>query len=162
MNRFVPALLAAVSALAVSGFTAAAPVSNAKPFPSHSSATTNVGDKAQTDLLAAEVAAQRGDWSQSANLAEASYRSKPDVWNEFNLATAYQHTRRGGMSVPLYLDLVDRGQFARTRPIFNDNGTLPTPMLPYIADEAAHRLNQMGVDVAPQTAAASAALLAAE
>ena len=106
-------------------------------------------DQPQRDLLDAEVASQRGDWNESARLAEISYRAKPDLWNEFNLATAYQHTGRGALAIPLYIDLTERGQYARTSPLYSNDRSWPAPMLPFMADEAAHRLAQMGAPIVP-------------
>ena len=160
MNRFVSGLLIAASVFAVSGFTAlpSPASSNAGSVPFRSTLSSNAGDQARVDLLDADVASQRGDWNLSADLAEKSYRAKPDLINEFNLATAYQHTHRGALAVPLYVDLVDRGQYTRTAPIYSYDGRWPAPMLPFIADEAAHRLNQMGV---PTTLEAPASMLVA-
>lgn len=106
-------------------------------------------DQPQRDLLDAEVASQRGIWNESARLAEISYRAKPDLWNEFNLATAYQHTGRSAEAIPLYIDLTERGQFARSYPLYSYDRSWPAPMLPFLADEAAHRLNQMGAPIVP-------------
>jgi hypothetical protein len=153
VTRLISAFLAAACVTALCGF--AVPASAASPvstLPAGSDAST-WNDRAQIALLDAEVAAQRGDWSGSATLAEQSYREKPDLWNEFNLATAYQHTRREALAIPLYLDLVVRGQYARTYPLYSYDRSWPTPMLPFIADEAAHRLDQMGVHDYPAVAA---------
>ena len=106
-------------------------------------------DQPQRDLLDAEVASQRGDWHESARLAEISYRAKPDLWNEFNLATAYQHTGRSAEAIPLYIDLTERGQFARSYPLYSYDRSWPAPMLPFLADEAAHRLDKMGAPIVP-------------
>ena len=142
MTRLISALLAAAGATALCGFTAPSTAPVSRPATSDMSPGS---DRAQVALLDAEVAAQRSDWSRSASLAEQSYREKPDLWNEFNLATAYQHTQRQALAIPLYLDLVARGRYARTYPLYSDDRSWPTPMRPFIADEAAHRLDQMGV-----------------
>ena len=149
MNRYVPNFLAVVSIVAFSGVAAlAAPASG----PSMN------GDQAREDLLNSNSASQRNDWTLAASLAEKSYKAKPDMWNEFNLATAYQRSARGELAVPLYLDIVDRGQFVRTNPIPSLDGSRTTPMLPFMADEAALRLKKMGVDLTPERTPVSAVL----
>ena len=68
-----------------------------------------------------------------------------DIINEFDLATAYQRTDRNALAVPLYIDLLDRGRHTRTVPVENFDRSMPPPMLPTLADEAALRLRNMGV-----------------
>lgn len=104
-------------------------------------------DSARDDSVLSQLAAARGDWTMSAALAAQSYKERPGIVNEFNLATAYQRTRQSPLSIPLYLDLVDRGRFTHTAPVQNFNGTWPRIMLPLVSDEAALRLKSMGVDV---------------
>jgi hypothetical protein len=86
------------------------------------------------------MAAARGNWSLTEKLAEQSYREAPDVYNEFNLATAYQRLGRFDLAKPLYQDLVLRGQSTETLPIQNFDGSEPPHMAPFIGQEAAKRL----------------------
>jgi len=79
--------------------------------------------QAPADLIYGQSAAARGDWNTALAFFQRSYREKPSLLNEFNLATAYQRTGRGDLAVPLYLDLVDRGQLTEVTPIENTNGS---------------------------------------
>ena len=81
-----------------------------------------------------------------APFSQRSYQQKPDLFNEFNLATAYQHTGNNALAIPLYLDLVERGQYTPTASILNADGTMPPPMLATISLESAKRLGVLGVD----------------
>jgi tetratricopeptide (TPR) repeat protein len=100
--------------------------------------------EAPADLLYGQTAAARGDWNTALAFFQRSYREKPSLLNEFNLATAYQRTGRGDLAVPLYLDLVDRGQQAEVTPIENTNGSFDQKApASDIADEARERLIRM-------------------
>jgi hypothetical protein len=100
--------------------------------------------QAPSDLIHGQAAAARGDWNTALAFFERSYREKPSILNEFNLATAYQRTGKGALAVPLYLDLVDRGQSTEATPVQNRNGSFDqkTPARD-IADEARERLIRM-------------------
>src|ERR1700733_4893302 len=65
--------------------------------------------EAPADLIYGQAAAARGDWDTALAFFERSYREKPSILNEFDLATAFQRTGQGALAVPLYLDLIDRG-----------------------------------------------------
>ena len=80
----------------------------------------------------------------SARLANKSYREQPDVWNEFNLATADSHIGRNDLAEPLYVDLIGRGQFVDLNPVQNFDGSWPAPMLGTVAQESNRRLDRMG------------------
>ena len=100
--------------------------------------------QAPADLIYGQSAAARGDWSTALAFFQRSYREKPSLLNEFNLATAYQRTGRGDLAVPLYLDLVDRGQQTEVTPIENTNGSFDQKApASDIADEARERLIRM-------------------
>jgi hypothetical protein len=100
--------------------------------------------QAPADLLYGQTAAARGDWNTALAFFQRSYREKPSLLNEFNLATAYQRTGRGDLAVPLYLDLVDRGQQTEVTPIENTNGSFDQKApASDIADEARERLIRM-------------------
>jgi hypothetical protein len=101
---------------------------------------------ARSDEAQGEVAAQSGNWKMTLAFSERSYQQKPDLFNEFNLATAYQHTDNNALAIPLYLDLVERGQYTATASILNANGTMPPAMLRTISMESAKRLGVLGVD----------------
>ena len=100
--------------------------------------------QAPADLIYGQSAAARGDWNTALAFFQRSYREKPSLLNEFNLATAYQRTGRGDLAVPLYLDLVDRGQLTEVTPIENTNGSFDQKApASDIADEARERLIRM-------------------
>lgn len=100
--------------------------------------------QAPADLIYGQGAAARGDWDTALAFFQRSYREKPSLLNEFNLATAYQRTGRGDLAVPLYLDLVDRGQQTEVTPIENRNGSFDQKApASDIADEARERLIRM-------------------
>jgi tetratricopeptide (TPR) repeat protein len=100
--------------------------------------------QAPADLIYGQSAAARGDWNTALAFFQRSYREKPSLLNEFNLATAYQRTGRGDLAVPLYLDLVDRGQQTEVTPIENTNGSFDQKApASDIADEARERLIRM-------------------
>jgi len=100
--------------------------------------------QAPADLIYGQGAAARGDWNTALAFFQRSYREKPSLLNEFNLATAYQRTGRGDLAVPLYLDLVDRGQQTEVTPIENTNGSFDQKApASDIADEARERLIRM-------------------
>ena len=101
---------------------------------------------AHVDEIASQSSSQRDDWRLAGDLAERSYKQTPDLVNEFNLATSYQNTGRVALAIPLYIDLVERGQYVHTAPLFKNDGTWPVVMKETIADEAARRLVRMGVD----------------
>jgi hypothetical protein len=101
-------------------------------------------DSSDADLIQAEMAGARGDWVMSALLANKSYKEQPDIWNEFNLATADQHIGRNDLAEPLYVDLITRGQFVTLDPVQNFDGSWPTEMLGTVAQESNHRLDRMG------------------
>ena len=104
---------------------------------------------ARRDEFEGEMAAQSGDWKLTLAFSERSYQQTPDLNNEFNLATAYQHTGNDALAIPLYIDLVDRGQYTLTHSMLNANGTMPAPMLRTIAMESARRLGGLGGSDAP-------------
>jgi len=107
-------------------------------------ARTEAASQAPADLLYGQSAAARGDWNTALAFFQRSYREKPSLLNEFNLATAYQRTGRGDLAVPLYLDLVDRGQQTEVTPIENTNGSFDQKApASDIADEARERLIRM-------------------
>jgi hypothetical protein len=101
-------------------------------------------DNADNDSTQAEMAGARGDWAMSVKLGEKSYREQPGIWNEFNLATAYENTGRKDLAEPLYVNLVERGQFVNLHPIQNIDGSWPTNMLATVAQESTRRLIKMG------------------
>ena len=100
---------------------------------------------ARSDEFQGEVAAQSGNWKLTLAFSQRSYQQKPDLFNEFNLATAYQRTDNIALAIPLYLDLVERGQYTATHSMLNADGTLPPPMLRTISMESAKRLGVLGV-----------------
>jgi hypothetical protein len=100
--------------------------------------------QAPADLIYGQTAATRGDWDVALAFFERSYREKPSILNEFNLATAYQRTGQGALAVPLYLDLIDRGRLTEVTPVQNSNGTFDQKQpASDIADEARERLIKM-------------------
>jgi hypothetical protein len=101
-------------------------------------------DKSGADLIEAQMAGARGDWIMSAQLAEKSYREQPGIWNEFNLATADSHIGRNDLAEPLYVNLVERGQFTLLDPVQNFDGSWPAPMMGTVAQESNRRLDRMG------------------
>ena len=153
MKQLISVMLGAACALAISGFAFAAPDENLSERADASQVLSRGFDKneASEDSRQAEMASQRGDWAVSASFAERSYRENPDIRDEFNLATAYEHIGQGGKAVPLYIDLVERGQFTKTQLIDNYDGLPQSPLLPVIADEAALRLNRMSAQTASRT-----------
>jgi len=162
VRRFLTVLFAATSAIALCAFDTN---SNSTKLKEQADAAQDLNrgfdrDASRGDLLDAESAAARGDWVVSAALAQQSYKEQPDVINEFNLATAYQHTGRSDLAVPLYIDLLDRGRYTRTAPIENFDRTMPPPMLPRISDEAALRLKIMGVTTGLDNTSSSFPVLA--
>jgi hypothetical protein len=106
--------------------------------------TTFDPTKSDDDLIQAQLAGARGDWIMSARLAEKSYREQPEIWNEFNLATADSHIGRNDLAEPLYVDLIGRGQFVDLNPVQNFDGSWPAPMLGTVAQESNRRLDRMG------------------
>jgi tetratricopeptide (TPR) repeat protein len=107
-------------------------------------ARSESSSQAPADLIYGQSAAARGDWNAALAFFQRSYREKPSLLNEFNLATAYQRTGRGDLAVPLYLDLVDRGQQTEVTPIENTNGSFDQKApASDIADEARERLIRM-------------------
>jgi hypothetical protein len=111
---------------------------------------------AHSDELQGEMAAERSDWKMTLAFSERSYQQTPDLINEFNLATAYEHTGSSALAIPLYIDLVERGQYTLTQPGLNSDGTNPTPMLRTISLESAKRLGRMDLDATQRTNVASA------
>jgi hypothetical protein len=99
---------------------------------------------ARRDEFEAEMAAQSGDWKMTLAFSERSYQQTPDLNNEFNLATAYQNTGNNALAIPLYIDLVNRGQYTLTHSILKADGTMPRPMLRTISMESARRLGGLG------------------
>jgi hypothetical protein len=99
---------------------------------------------APSDLMYGQAAASRGDWNTALTFFVRSYREKPSILNEFNLATAYQRTGQGALAVPLYLDLIDRGRMVEITPVRNTDGSFDqkSPSRD-IADEARDRLIRM-------------------
>jgi hypothetical protein len=138
-----PLLLPLVSLLALS-------VASCASFPDFSENPNELMGReespaqAPSDLIHGQAAAARGDWGTALSFFERSYREKPSILNEFNLATAYQRTGKGELAVPLYLDLVDRGQSTEATPVQNRNGSFDqkSPARD-IADEARERLIRM-------------------
>jgi len=117
----------------------------------------NGADKsdAQTDALHGQSAAQRGDWLISAAFSGRSFKQTPNMTTEFNLATAYQHTGRADLAIPLYIDIAERGQYLKTVPLLNADGTWPLNLMSSTyADEASKRLLSMGArpESLPQSA----------
>jgi hypothetical protein len=99
---------------------------------------------APSDLIYGQTVAARGDWTMALAFFERSYREKPSILNEFNLATAYQRTGQGALAVPLYLDLIDRGRLTEVTPVQNSNGSFDQKApASDIADEARERLIRM-------------------
>lgn len=101
---------------------------------------------ARSDEFQAEMAAQSGNWGMTLAFSKRSYQQTPDVDNEFNLATAYQHTGNDALAIPLYIDLVDRGQYTLTHSLLNADGTMPPAMLKTISQESAKRLARLGAN----------------
>jgi hypothetical protein len=99
---------------------------------------------ARRDEFEGEMAAQSGDWKLTLAFSERSYQQTPDLNNEFNLATAYEHTGNNALAIPLYIDLVDRGEYTLTHSMLNADGTMPHPMLRTISMESARRLGRLG------------------
>jgi hypothetical protein len=100
--------------------------------------------EAPADLIYGQAAAARGDWDTALAFFERSYREKPSILNEFDLATAFQRTGRGALAVPLYLDLIDRGGSIEVTPIQNaDESFDQKAPASDIADEARDRLIKM-------------------
>jgi len=140
---FMRPSLAMALVLLVSG-TGCATLSPASDSDGAALARSESFSQAPADLLYGQTAAARGDWNTALAFFQRSYREKPSLLNEFNLATAYQRTGHGDLAVPLYLDLVDRGQQAEATPIENTNGSFDQKApASDIADEARERLIRM-------------------
>ncbi len=152
MKRLVPALLAAASALVVSACAFTAPGDKLKEQADASRSLSWGVEQGNSvdDMHAAQMAGARGDWTASADLGEQSYRENPSIWNEFNLATAYQNTGRAGQAIPLYANLVDRGRFVALVSVQNFDGSWPAPMASTVSEEAQLRLNRLsGIGAGP-------------
>jgi hypothetical protein len=149
VKRFISFVLGAASTLAISSSAFAAPeYLSERADASHALSRGFDRNEADEDARQANLASQRGDWAISVSFAERSYRENPSIRDEFNLATAYEHMGRGDLAVPLYIDLVDRGQYTQTVPIDNFYGLPQSPMLANLADEAASRLKRLGARTA--------------
>lgn len=149
MKKFLPILVAAASVFAISSAYAYdfnQPGDRLAEEQSGADAmnTPFASDKANADLIQAEMAGARGDWVMSAMLADKSYREEPSIWSEFNLATADQHIGRNDLAEPLYVNLISRGQFVDLEPVQNFDGSWPTQMLGTVAQESSSRLDRMG------------------
>lgn len=100
--------------------------------------------QAPADLIYGQAVAAHGDWNAALAFFQRSYREKPSILNEFNLATAYQRTGQGALAVPLYLDLIDRGGSTEVTPIQNTDESFDQKApASDIADEARDRLIRM-------------------
>jgi len=110
--------------------------------------------QAPADLIYGQAVAARGDWNTALAFFQRSYREKPSILNEFNLATAYQRTGQGSLAVPLYLDLIDRGGSIEGTPIQNTDESFDQKApASDIADEARDRLIKMhALDMSTGTA----------
>lgn len=149
MNRFVSITLAAASALAMSSYASAAPLYLSERADAAQQLNRGLDkNQADEDGRQANLASQRGDWAVSRAFAERSYQEDPSIRVEFNLATAYERTGRGDLAVPLYIDLVDRGQYTKTAALDNFYNLPASPMLANLADEATFRLARLGVGTA--------------
>lgn len=149
MKSILPVFIAIAGAFAISSACAADFNPPSERLAEQNSATDamNAGfnnENAATDLVQAELAGARGEWRVSAQLAAKSYREQPNIWNEFNLATAYEHIGRRDLAEPLYVNLVERGTFVGLNPVQNFDGSWPAPMLETVAKEASRRLDKMG------------------
>ena len=96
------------------------------------------------DGTEAQLAGARGDWKTSVKLGEQAYRENPNIFIEFNLATAYQRIGRDDLARPLYVDLVTRGQYRDMTTIQNFDGSWPSRMDETVSQEASRRLGNMG------------------
>jgi hypothetical protein len=145
MNRLIPALLAAASALAISACAFNVPGEKLQERADAARALDRgvVQGNSVDDMHSAQMAAARGDWPVSVALGEQSYRENPSIWNEFNLATAYQNTGHAGQAIPLYTNLIDRGRFIALTPVQNFDGSWPPPMAATVSEEAQARLNRL-------------------
>ena len=110
--------------------------------------------QAPADLIYGQAVASHGDWNTALAFFQRSYREKPSILNEFNLATAYQRTGQGALAIPLYLDLVDRGGSTEVTRIQNaDESFDQRAPARDIADEARDRLIKMhALDMSTGTA----------
>jgi hypothetical protein len=146
VKNVLPVIVAVAGAFAISACAFNPP---GERVAEQNNATVAVDSKfasanSDTDLVQAEMAGARGDWTVSALLADKSYREEPGIWSEFNLATADQHIGRKDLAEPLYVDLVERGQFVNLNPVQNFDGSWPSPMLGTVAQEATRRLDRLG------------------
>jgi hypothetical protein len=146
MKNLLPAFVSVVGAFAISACAFNPPGERLaeQGRADKAMASSFDSDNASNDLTQAEMAAARGDWAVSAELADKSYREQPNIWNEFNLATADEHIGRMDLAEPLYVNLIERGQFVDIQPIQNFDGSWPAPMLWTVAQESARRLDRMG------------------
>ena len=155
MKRLVPALLAAASALVLSACAFSSPNDTLKEQADASRSLNRGIERSDPvdDMHGALLAGARGDWSVATALGEKSYLGRPTVWNEFNLATAYQNSGHAGQAIPLYANLVYRGRFVALAPIQNQDGSWPRPMAATVSEEAQARLNQLsGIGAGPRVA----------
>src|SRR5579863_2073033 len=116
MFNFVRLLAAGSALIAVSACAYNNPSFDAKEAAKADRTFARGPDRANArrDEFEGEMAAQSGDWKMTLAFSEWSYQQTPDLNNEFNLATAYQHTGNNALAIPLYIDLVNRGQFTLT------------------------------------------------
>jgi hypothetical protein len=87
-------------------------------------------------------AAVLGDWSAALAVTEKAYRDNPTLGNEFNLATAYAHTGRADLAIPLYEDVAAKGQFSNATVLYEyrrSDGRLSHRTFNY-SDEALRRI----------------------
>lgn len=146
MKNLLPVFVAVAGAFAISACAFNPP---GERLAEQDNATTALesgfdADNSGADLIQAEMAGARGDWTESAQLADKSYREQPNIWNEFNLATADEHIGRADLAEPLYANLIERGQFINLVPVQNFDGSWPAPMLGTVAQESGRRLAAMG------------------
>ncbi len=143
MKRLIPVLLAAASTFAISACAFNSPGEKLRQQADASEALSRGHDQDESvrDMHLEVLAGARGDWSASRELGELSYSERPDIWNEFNLATAYEHTGRTSQAVPLYTDLVERGRSVALVPVQNFDGSWPQAMAPTVSEESARRLD---------------------
>jgi hypothetical protein len=74
-------------------------------------------------------------------LAAASYRESPGLTNEFNLATAYVHTGRVALAIPLYADVATNGKFTQGTALYDyRHGVRPERVRFNYSEEANRRL----------------------
>ncbi len=142
MTCFVPLLIAIAGVCVMASPTlaqdrgpapGAAPATDMPPAPG----TTSAAQLASR----AEQAGADSDWSAMAILAAASYRESPGMVNEFNLATAYAHTGRTALAIPLYADVVQNGKFTQGTALYDyRHGVSPKRVRFNFSDEANRRL----------------------